>query len=523
MKKALVIISIISLVAIVLCVSIVETETSLGTVNMISQADYARLVEARQAVTEPLLLDAVFDEHSLPKGIDTDFLFPAFDESIQLRYRRGYDVAFLPNDPAQGGGASLILYNSAQYRVYSFCFTKLPILDILLPKTASADQPIDDYIWWNGGDDWEGRAIFYEQDEQNGGVLAETWPMKIKRRGNFSRTYPKSSYTLMPSEVYLNSVDSGVLGLPKNNRYALTALYGDDSKIRTLSGMRLWSALDSSVHATADRLGVDGKTIELCINGRYWGVYALSETLNEYSIHCNPGDVIYKIKSETLTAKRNSKSQWQELADIHLVYTDAEKEYGERLFEEFFNVLYYSDDDTFRNGILRYYDEANIVDYYIFTELLFACDNVWNNGVLTYRADSGKFHIAPWDLDLTLGSFWTTVPPTHTRRMQVDLTDHVYILSDDGASLLHRLWALNPDGFRRTVATRWFSLREGLLSEENLLGFIDAMFDELTDSGVRLREAKRWPESAYVEDNAFIRDFLSFRLGFLDECYANEL
>ena len=131
-----------------------------------------------------------------------------------------------------------------------------------------------------------------------------------------------------------------------------------------------------------------------------------------------------------------------------------------------------------------------------------------------------KLRLVPWDTDQSLGIFWSTYTDL---KVELDITRAERDFAVEGPYLLGKLWELDAGGFRCSTANRWFELRNGALSEESLYALIDGTFDEITLSGARARDAVRWPNSAICADNSFIDEYISRRLTYLDDYYADIL
>ena len=131
-----------------------------------------------------------------------------------------------------------------------------------------------------------------------------------------------------------------------------------------------------------------------------------------------------------------------------------------------------------------------------------------------------KLRLVPWDTDQSLGIFWSTYTDL---KVELDITRAERDFAEEGPYLLGRLWELDAGGFRSSAANRWFELRNGALSEESLDALIDGTFTAVTESGARARDAARWPKSAVCADNSFIDEFVSRRLTYLDDYYADIL
>ena len=96
-------------------------------------------------------------------------------------------------------------------------------------------------------------------------------PIGIKLRGESSLSFEQKSFTLELQDSQGKSVNAGLLGMPADNDWALVAPYNDISMMRNALAYDMWTQMG--------HWGPRTRMVELVIDGRYQGVYTLTETI----------------------------------------------------------------------------------------------------------------------------------------------------------------------------------------------------------------------------------------------------
>lgn len=157
----------------------------------------------------------------------------------------------------------------------------LPVLYINVPETVNGyeitdyDLPHKEYFngtYWldlNGCDWMEGAA--------NVGSMDDPQPLEIKARGNFTR----AGYAKKPFKLKLGK-KKPLLGLSESKHFAIIA-HADDDKgyLRNFTGFYLGRQINPSQYVDPAKTtwSPDQQPVEVVINGRYWGLYFLTESI----------------------------------------------------------------------------------------------------------------------------------------------------------------------------------------------------------------------------------------------------
>ena len=121
-----------------------------------------------------------------------------------------------------------------------------------------------------------------------------------------------------------------------------------------------------------------------------------------------------------------------------------------------------SSDAEFQKDFSRYFEQANIVDYYLFIELMLATDNHGKN-MFFYNYDQlsetvpDLIGVAPWDLDGTWGRRWDG--NSYLTGAQQDFTNFLWAYEHGTHTIFHRLDQL--PSMRWSQGTLCRTAREG--------------------------------------------------------------
>lgn len=490
---------------------------SIKNVNIINNKEFENIKNNRSE-SEYDLLDIKYRNNEVPYDSNKNIYYIS-------KYNNGYDfdVFYSNNTNVKSikvndkNFIEVIAYNKNKYKVYNICLSEFPIVNINLnnKKNSGSELISKNYTYGNVN-------IFDNKQYKNKlNVISES--AKFKTRGLSSMSYKKKSYSIQ--FIYSNSGENklvnNLLGLKKNNRYALNSLYEDNSKIRDILSLNLWKNIDKD-----NANDVDMKYVELFINNEYYGLYGLSDIINEYTLNDNNGDsIIYKINDHVIPSLDSFN-------DNELVNNGLEIVYPKKAYDGIWNPLknliqlvYYSDDKKFNDDILNYIDIDNCVDYFILCELTHNADGLWRNNVFKYNKNDNKLIKVAWDFDLTWGSRWDGTNELMVN-YDIKLSNELLHKRKSKVSptyLEKRLWDNNVGNFRQKVAKRWKELRIGFLETESFVNYANSLYDEVTESGAREREHKRWPDGGYSTDNSFIEKFIRQRLPYLDSQFLQYL
>jgi hypothetical protein len=384
--------------------------------------------------------------------------------------------------------------------VYTLYFTKLPIIHI------NTRYPIVD-----------APSVYakFAMSETSG--IATNAKLGIEIRGGNSQGYPKKSYELSFWADTLGnaSQDMKLLGMRKDNKWNLQALYNEPLRANNKVAQELWQEMSQLSYKDKEpeaKNGIAISYVELFVNDEYKGLYALTERIDRKQLKLKKyansikGE-LYKgdywaggVTFTSLDPFDNGSLYWSGFACKHPEeYTDWTNLY------EFVKFVETSSDADFINQYQNKFDLKNAVEYYIFMNVLRAGDNRGKNlYIAKYDAGEPYFYV-PWDLDGVFGNNWMG--------QNEDVTDD--IMTNGFYNRLNKDCAAM--GFRVALRRRWAELRATVLTPDYIMDKFAANDAYLQKNNVYQREQAVWTDFRYDNTQlAYIRAWLTKRLAYLD-------
>ena len=351
----------------------------------------------------------------------------------------------------------------------------------------------------------------------------------LRYRGN-------SSYSMSDKKPYSfrtlsQPLDSGydkkkvpILGMGKDNDWALIAPYADKSMIRDLLGFEIarpWMEYTPQ-----------GRLCEVYLDGTYYGVYILSEVVSKGKHRLNlddPGDegdaltggylmevaryddMYYLSKYHPVNTAgtpyndRYILFQYKSPDYEDLTWTQREYIHGaiDRMEDAFASENFTNPEESYR----KYIDVQSFMDYQLMQELSHNVDAYRLSGKFFKRRDSidPRFKMVVWDLNLAFGN---------ARHNQGYYTNTwVYwlnpVLYSNNDYMIPFWWyKLNTDPeYTAALKARWAEYRRSNLRQERILATVDSLATVLTSHGAVERNSDAWPRwGQYVWPNYYIAD-----------------
>ena len=259
----------------------------------------------------------------------------------------------------------------------------------------------------------------------------------VKHRGNTS--YAKGAKRSMSLEFdgYVDWPDTG-----RKTRHALLQCgYADPTRLRNKI------SFDSFRLAAEDGVPCGAVGVSWCevfVNGEYFGVWETSARVQDT---CDPGTDLYKVRSFKVRLWNTTSTAMTEFIGKH-----DPRSYPYGPLEELFEFTARSPKAIFaaQAGDVFYLD--SIVDYYLLLLFTENFDGQATNQFIARSKGEKKWFLVPWDYDKTFAD------PSNLG------------LSNN---LVNRMVAYVP-GFRERLSAKWKRLRAGPMSDEAVLGRIDA-------------------------------------------------
>lgn len=307
-------------------------------------------------------------------------------------------------------------------------------------------------------------------------------------RGNSSRNFDKKSYRikLVEDNTAASGNDLPLLGMNPDNDWALHGPFLDKTLLRNY----MWMNISAEVMGYAPNV----RFCELILNGEYQGVYVLMETIKESEYRVDLSDyeegsaaTSYMLQMEAVQTAgaftdnddvllenytwytHQTEFDERQTTGFHVIYPNAENlrpeviDYIQRDISRIERGLYSSDMVSSMYDYESDLDVDSFVDYYILQEFL-AVNDAFLRSTYLYRDVRGSLHIGPvWDYNNVLNNFF------------IDLSRSGFLLANRG--WFGRL--MTSEDFVERVIGRYRQLREGILSDEYLLNYIQEVIDFL--------------------------------------------
>lgn len=401
--------------------------------------------------------------------------------------------------------------NPATY--FSFSDSNLPIMVINTNNQTIVDNPkimADMGIIYNGTGN---------RNHMNDPFNNYNGKIGIELRGSSSQMFPKKPYGFELWDVNGNSIDSSLIGMPKESDWILFASYSDKSLMNNVLTYDL--ARDMGWYASRTVY------IELVLNGEYQGVYVLMEKIkrdnNRVDISkLKPTDIAgdqltggYIIKVDKTTGNGgggwtspfapdtapNGQTiffQYEYPSDVNIV--PQQEAYIQAYVDSFETALAGPNFMDTTVGYPHFADMNSFIDYFLINEISRNVDGYRLSTYLYKDKDSkgGKLTIGPvWDYNIAWGNA-NYCSGNSTTGWAYDFAN---VCAYDGWQI--PFWwdrLLQDTTFCNKLRCRWAELSQTILSVNYLQHYCDSVATYLDES--QQRNFTVWPElGTYVWPN----------------------
>jgi hypothetical protein len=271
-------------------------------------------------------------------------------------------------------------------------YSNLPIVYITTPDHVGITSKDD---WVEGGTLTIGNTELGKNDISIGS--------NFKGRGNSTWTYAKKPYA-----IKLDS-KSKILGMPKHKRWVFLANWNDRSFVRTSIAFDMGG---KSNLAYTPRI----KDVEVILNGKYCGLYQLTEQLKIDDNRVNVGDDGFLFEIDARGDEANGDILFTVshisypivIKDPDIKKDDDNYNYAKTFLTEFDDVLFSDDWLDSVNGYTKYIDLNSFVDWYLINEISKNSDAFfWSSCYMNLNRTTEKLSMGPlWDFDLAFGNYF---------------------------------------------------------------------------------------------------------------------
>jgi hypothetical protein len=316
-----------------------------------------------------------------------------------------------------------------------------------------------------------------------------------------------------------------ILGMGKDNNWALLAPYADKSMMRDLLAFEIsrpWMEYTPQ-----------GRFCELYLDGIYYGVFVLTEVVSKGKHRVNltdPGE-----EGDELTGGYIMEVNRIENEVVHTSKYHPVSAYGMSFANQYINFQYKSPDYeemttaqiNYINGRIdemetvlwnyrptgtptyrEYLDMQNFVDYQLAEELGHNVDAYRLSGKFFKRRDSEdpRFKMVLWDMNLAYGNSdyyqgWRT-------DSWVYKNNGIMNSANDPQLIPFWWYKLNTDPeYTAMLKSRWAQYRRNNLREDRIMATVDSLANVLTVNGAERRNSQAWPRwGIYVWPNYYVAD-----------------
>lgn len=502
MKKTFLYLSIIVFLLIIIFVLVSENNFFFSKTHSLN--------EAKSVDSD--FIDQVVKDTTLSKAdlIDVGEVFSAYDKekdqfyisnkSMKVYYDSKTDVYI--NYDKENKTNTLLAVKNGKHKIYKFVETGLPIMII---ETIRQEQNDDDVL-----------ALVKSYDKNN---EKSEHMLDYQLRGGSSRIFEKKSYNLRATR----NLPISMLGLPENNKYVLDSLYEDEYRIRDVLSWDICSQFQGETKDKPFYNCTDMIYVELFMDNEYLGLYGLQDYVNEYKLAFDEkAGNIYEGVGWVFPGDKTIKPKKKRWDSIQVKFNNLE--YNKRWdpMIDFVELLNIEDPKSFTEKADEFLDMDNYMNHYIMLEVLMARDNQWKNTFYSKKVGEPLI-VSPWDLDMTFASKFTDIEPfLYITDYELNESILSYRVNDKYA--IHKLF-YDHENFASKAAERYFDLREGILSKENLIKTSDKYHNLIRDSGAFDRDDERWPNGPKIPEGRenFINDFIDKHIDFLDQHFTSVL
>jgi hypothetical protein len=392
---------------------------------------------------------------------------------------------------------------------YQLYFTSLPLIHI---HTHSGIRDEPKVLSWLEVVSPTGEAAYRETHLHEGFAGVEI-------RGRTSATHEKKSYGL---ELWENADaedrSASLLGMREGEDWILDAMYVDPLRMRNKISFEIWEklwAVKQELPFLTTNPGIQGEYVELFINQRYRGLYCLTERLDERLINLDgapedAGAALYK--AIDWNGGATSFSTYNSEPGASMVWEGWEQVYPDQAaywdpLAELRKAVVYDSDAVFKERIGTLLNLEVAADYYLFTNLILAHDNIVKNYFLARYAGESRFLLLPWDLEGSWGIMWDGDPSSSNGLLKNRLYD--------------RLKELDAGGFNHLLEEGWEEYRASIFQQDSLSAPFERDVGQLLASGAIDRENRRWPgvNISLAEELEYFMQWTTRRLTYLDQVF----
>ena len=426
-----------------------------------------------------------------------------------------------------------ILDDGASLQVYDLVVTNLPVFEVWADSIVDDPKLPGTWRWVDGAS----------------GIDSGVQNLGIEIRGATSKAFDKKSFSFETRAIDDPNDSDNVrfFDLRKDDDWIADAAYRDLALVRNIvshdiyRSMRSFAYIDANGEEQGDST-IAGGLAEMILNGRYHGLYVISERVDRKLLDLEKVDVPEDASgnddwgSVDFTIAANGSMLYKAtrsgagLINPDTVDQNFEQKYPDsddiEMFEPLVDLVAFisdSDPEIFAAQIGNLVDLESFADFWILRLVTSNRDTMFKNYYIA-RNESGKWFFVPWDLDATYGVDWTGAPDPNS----------IEFIQTNQNQLLSRLIDEQVTSFTSMVKDRWDALRVDILKPQAIAARFESYFSVAgadqtgSEEQARNRNLERWPGSGNtgsynpeLGNAAYIESWLTDRIDFLDGWISN--
>lgn len=316
----------------------------------------------------------------------------------------------------------------------------------------------------------------------NTATFAEYCTLKVQ--GDSSAGYPKKNFNI---QLYNDSKNTkkdkrNFKGWGKTSKYCLKANWIDHTHARNVVNAKLWGQMCASrsdildypaeFRKSPNYAAIDGFPVQVYINDVYWGLYTWNIAKDDFMSNMdkdNPNHAMMVADDSSAGVMFTSASTggWtEELTDsaTHISTSWLAMQ----------NFIINSDEATFKAGIEDYMYLSSLIDRVIFSDVFLYIGGLAKSQAY-YTYDGTKWLSSMYDMDTSWALNWDG----GSFKSDTLLFPNQYEVYNTGGhnTLIDKILAYYP----AEIKARYADLRQGVLSNENIISEFEKFTDPMKD------------------------------------------
>ncbi|MBE6325475.1 MAG: hypothetical protein E7077_00215 [Bacteroidales bacterium] len=450
------------------------------------------------------------------------------DADVTLSIMNGSDKVEKTEDIETGKEYTLaVSINGTVSATSKIRFTTMPIIDIR--HEGKLTPGMLDYLW--------GETTITSMEEPGTVVLSS----RYKTRGATASKYSKHSLNIkLRNRDTDKEEDTTLLGLRSSSSWILDAMAIDRINMRNRVCFDLWNEFSKLPYDTkfGSRCGTVGKFVEVIENGKYMGIYCLTDRINRKLLD------LKKPATDSLTGEQSARgvlyksTSWDYTGLNTHEINDYKEKYGDSRNSAFWCSWELAEPEDIpgeatwepleslylNEGNIKYYKDNfyinNVCDYHLFILATQATDNGNKNEFIAAQnikkkgENKARMFFCPWDLDATLSGNYdgSQIGGEFVREIKNARINKNHPF----ASLL------KDEEYLNEMRTRWKDARTNVLSRKNLEEKMKNYSSEFINSGAWARESEAYGND-YGKNGCAIVDDLNEEIEAICNWYDQQI